>query len=195
MTVRLNQWCGLDASDRARARIQFEGRTPSGHPIWTHEEDEIVRSLYPNYVAMRHRLRRRSMQALQSRAMILKLTRPQSLWTANEVTKLRRRWKLALRSELEAEFPRHSWSSIQNKGKTFGFRRRPWVPKSTGNPLIDRIRSRACDLKLSMSDLDEFCNGGRAYFKKTSRGIGKPRSNILMRAIEMLDGHIEIVWH
>jgi hypothetical protein len=112
-----------------------------------------------------------------------------------EVSQLRRRWRDASRAELMSEFSRHSWISIQNKGRTFGIKRRPWMnPRPTGNSIVDKIRLRAIELKLSMRDLDEMFNGGREYFVKCSRGVGVPRSNLYLKTIEALGGHIEIVW-
>jgi hypothetical protein len=182
-------------SERARARVLREGRTPRGHLLWTPMEDQIFRELYPDYRAIKRRLRRRSMPSLRARAGILKLTTGQSLWTAKEVSQLRRRWRDASRAELMSEFSRHSWISIQNKGRTFGIKRRPWMnPRPTGNSIVDKIRLRAIELKLSMRDLDEMFNGGREYFVKCSRGVGVPRSNLYLKTIEALGGHIEIVW-
>jgi hypothetical protein len=193
MAIKRSRWWGLEASDRARARIQFEGRTPNGHPVWTAEEDQIVRDLFPDYVAMKKCLRRRSRQALHSRATKLKLTRSISLWTTHEVSRLRKRWRDATRAELIAEFQRHTWCSIQNKGRTFGIRRRPWKPKLTGQRMLDDIRQRAADLRISLTDLDRICVG-RRYFLKSSRGSQKPRRNVLLRAIAALGGRVEIVW-
>ncbi len=193
MAIKRSRWWRLNVSDRARARIQFEGKTPNGHPIWTAKEDQIVRDHFPNYVAMKKRLRRRSRRALHSRAMKLKLTRSISRWTAPEVFSLRKRWRDATRTELIAEFPRHTWNSIQMKGRTFGIRRRPWKPKLTGKRMLDEIRQRAADLRISLGDLDRIC-AGRRYFANSSRRSQKPRRNVLLRAIAALGGGVEIVW-
>ncbi|WP_439406403.1 hypothetical protein ACNJX9_34025 [Bradyrhizobium sp. DASA03076] len=190
---RRSKYEGLNASDRARARIQFEGRTPDGHPLWTKEEDYVVGELFPDYRAMQRKLRRRSKQALYSRAMKLKLTRSVSHWTTSEIARLRGRWGNATKAELIAEFPRHSWDGIQGKGRTFGIRRRPWQPKLTGQQMLDAIRQRAADLRISLRDLDRTC-AGRRYFANSSRRSQKPRRNVLLRAIAALGGRVEIVW-
>jgi len=44
------------------------GRTPSGHWLWTEKEDDIVREFYPDYRALRRKLRRRTRYALKARA-------------------------------------------------------------------------------------------------------------------------------
>lgn len=48
------------AAARARARILFRGFTPRGHPLWTNEEDEILRRSYPDYRLAIRRLKRRT---------------------------------------------------------------------------------------------------------------------------------------
>lgn len=190
---RRSKYEGLNASDRARARMRYLGVTPNGHALWTKNEDDVVQELFPDYRAMQRKLRCRSKQALYLRAMKLKLTKSTHLWTAVEVSRLRRRWRDATRAELIAEFPRHTWVSIQNKGRSFGIRRRPWQPKLTGHQMLDAIRRRAADLKISLRDLDRTC-AGRQYFAKSSRRSQKPRRNVLLRAIAALGGRVEIVW-
>ncbi len=193
MHPKRSKWWRLDASERARARLLFEGRTPKGDPLWTEKEDRIIRDLFPNYAALKKQLRRRTIEAIRSRAHKLKLSRPQRPWTAHEVTKLRRRWRDASRAELVAEFPQRSWHAIQGKGRTFGIRRRPWRPKLTGQRMLDEIRQRAADLRISLADLDRICVG-RRYFANSSRRSQKPRRNVLLRAIAALGGRVEIVW-
>jgi hypothetical protein len=142
---------------------------------------------------MKKCLRRRSRQALHLRAMKLKLTRSISQWTTGEVSSLRKRWRDATRKELIAEFPRHTWTSIQGKGRTFGIRRRPWKQKLTGQRMLDEIRQRSADLRISHGDLDRICVG-RRYFRNSSRRSQRPRRNVLLRAIAALGGSVEIVW-
>jgi len=180
-------------SERARQRVLREGKTPNGHRLWTKAEDAIVRHFYPDYRAMKRRLRR-SMQAITSRVHALRLGPKTKTWKTTDVARLRRMWKEATKSEILAAFPERNWQSIANKGRTFGIKRRPWVPSTIGHPIVDAIRKRAADLNLSLGDVDAMCSGHH-FFANSSRRKGMPRSNILLRAIEALDGHIEVVWH
>ncbi len=59
--------------------------------------------------------------------------------------------------------------------------------------MLDEIRQRAADLRISLADLDRICVG-RRYFANSSRRSQKPRRNVLLRAIAALGGRVEIVW-
>ena len=161
MHPKRSKWWRLDTSERARARILFQGRTPNRNPLWSEKEDQVIRDLFPNYAEINKQLRRRKIGAIRSRAHKLKLSRPAHPWTVNEVSRLRRLWRDATRAELMTEFPHRSWCAIQGKGKTFGLRRRPWKPKVTGESMLDQIRQRAADLRISLADLDRMCVGRR----------------------------------
>jgi hypothetical protein len=194
MPAKRSKYEGINASDRARARMRYTGETPRGHPLWTEQENEIFRELFPDYVALKKRLRRRSMEALRSHAYALQITRRrQSAWTANEVSRLRSLWRDAPKEQIIAAIPRHTWYGIQCKGHSFGVRRLPWQPKLTGQRMLDEIRRRAADLRISLRDLDRTCVG-RRYFANSSRRSQKPRRNVLLRAIAALGGRVEIVW-
>jgi hypothetical protein len=193
MSAKRSKYEGLNASDRARARMRYIGKTPQGHHLWTKQENEIFHELFPDYAALKKRLRRRSLPALRVHAHVLKLTKKQSRWTAAEVARLRSLWRDAAKEQIIAEFKGRTWVSIQNKGRTFGIRRRPWQPKLTGQRMLDEIRRRAADLRVSLRDLDRTCVG-RRYFANSSRRSQKPRRNVLLRAIAALGGRVEIVW-
>jgi hypothetical protein len=188
-----SKYFGLNVSDHLRARMKRTGKTPFGHWMWTKEEDDLVRQLHPDIARLKKLLRRRTTIAIQRRAIDLRLVRPQHLWTANEVTKLRRRWRDTTKAELISEFPRHTWISIRCKGSKLGIRRRPWQPKPTGKPVLDEIRKRAAGLRITMRDLDRICFS-REYFTKSSQGYQSGYRNLWLRAIAALGGRVEIVW-
>lgn len=190
--IKRSRWWGLDVSDRARARIQFEGRTPNGHPIWTKDEDQIVHDLFPDYAAMKKRLRRRSPSALKNRAGNLGLTRRKRRWTPREVSMLRQRWPEATKTELIAEFPTRSWSGLRSKAAELHLKRSRKL-KITGKRLLDEIRQRALRLNLSLKDLDRICLS-KKYFAQSRYRSARPRQNVLLRAIAALGGRVEIVW-
>jgi hypothetical protein len=188
-----SKFFGLNVSDHNRALMKRTGKTPFGHWIWTPKEDQLVRQLHPDFRKLKKLLRRRSMIAIQRRAIDLRLVRQQNLWTANEVTKLRRRWKDATKAELISEFPRHTWISIRCKGSTLGLRRRPWQPKPTGKPVLDEIRKRAAYLRISLLELDRICSAG-THFSRSSQGYESSQRNVWLRAVAALGGRVEIVW-
>jgi hypothetical protein len=188
-----SKYFGLNVADNNLARINRTGRTTFGHWVWTAEEDNLVRQFHPDFAKLKKLLRRRSMIAIKRRAIDLRLVRAQHLWTANEVTKLRRRWRDLSKAELIAEFPRHTWISIRCKGSKLGLRRRPWQPKPTGKQLLDQIRERAAYLHISLLDLDRICFS-RTYFARSSQGHYSSGRNVLLTAVAALGGRVEIVW-
>ncbi len=106
------------AAERARARIRFLGLTPRGSPLWTSEEDALLRACYPNYQLAIKRLKRRTYYACRARARHLRLVAPRPLWTAAGVSRLRRIYPTATPEELIAAFPERGLANIQKKGRT-----------------------------------------------------------------------------
>jgi hypothetical protein len=192
--AKRSKFFGLNVSRQVRERMKRTGKTPCGkHWLWTEREDDLIRQFHPDFAKLKKLIRRRSVDKIKRRANRLGFVRQQQLWTANEVTKLRRRWRDASKAELISEFPRHSWISIRCKGSKLGVRRRPWHPKETGKPLLDQIRHRAADLRISLQDLDRICFS-QEYFSKSSQGYESRRRNLWLQAIAALGGHIQIVW-
>jgi len=190
-----SKYFGLNSSDQIRAQMAHTGKSRFGDWIWTPQEEQAVHQFYPDFKRLKRLLRRRSMIAIQQRAIhlrILKRDRVKQMWTANEISKLRRRYRDATKEELISEFPRHTWKSIRCKAAKLGVRRRCWQPKKTGKPVLDEIRNRAADLHITLADLDRICFAGR-YFRESSRGTD-PSRNLLLRAVAALGGRVEIVW-
>src|ERR1700687_4362743 len=193
MAIKRSKFFGINVADHNRARMKRTGKTTFGHWIWTPKEDEIVRQFHPDFAKLKKLLRRRTMIAIQRRAIDLRLVRSQHIWTANEVTKVRRHWRDASKEDLISEFFRHTWISIRCKGSKLGVRRRPWQPKPTGKPMLDEIRNRAAYLRISMLELDRICFS-RTYFSRSSQGLESSRRNVWLRAVAALGGRVEIVW-
>lgn len=184
---------GAASAQRARERMIRKGRTPKGHWLWTAGEDAIVRALYPDYVALRKALRRRTYHSLRNRAGTLGIAKKRHIWTTTEVSRLRRLYPKADRRDLFAAFPGLSWGQISGKGGHIGLRRARPKLKATGHPLIDTIRDRAFDLRLSMVDLDAMA-GTKRYFQKASWCTGRPNRKALLRAVEALGGQVSVQW-
>lgn len=192
MTTRRGKWWTIDFGDRMRARMQHTGKTPNGNWLWTPDEDQLCIAWYPDIAKLQKLLPRRTREAIRKRGGELSKARIYNCWTANEVRKLRGRWRDATQEQLVAEFPRHTWHSIRTKGSSFGVRRRPWRPKPTGNPILDEIRKRAAELRISLAELDRICAAG-AYFEKSSQGYA-PSRNVWPKAVAALGGRLQIVW-
>jgi len=184
---------GVARAQRARERIIRMGRTPNGHPLWTEREDDVVRALYPDYKALRRKLRRRTYYALRARARTLDVVTRRHVWLATEVSRLRRLYPRASREELLAAFPDITWRKIKAKARHAGIHRARRKLATTGHPLIDLIRDRAFDLKLSMVDLDAMA-GTRRYFQKAGWYNGNFNRKALLRAVEALGGEVSVSW-
>jgi hypothetical protein len=169
------------------------GRTPNGHWLWTPREDEIVRGIYPNYVALRRALRRRTYSALRHRTRKLGIAKKRHIWLTTEESRLRKLYPKADRSELLVAFPGMSWRQIAAKARHIGVRRMRRKLNATGHPLIDMIRDRAFDLRLSMVDLDAMA-GTKRYFQKSLWCNGRPNRKALLQAVEALGGEVSIRW-
>lgn len=172
------------------------GNVSSGfqHSLWTVPEDNIIRRCYPDYDALFKQLPHRSRSALKNRAQKLRVfATTRRFWTGSEICTLRKLWKQTPKAELLAAFPGRTWASLDNAAQTQQLRRDRRPRKTTGIAELDTVRRRCEDLNLTLKDLDTLC-GFRNYFTKSARGR-KPRARMLLKAIAVLDGHIEIVWH
>jgi hypothetical protein len=184
---------GVARGDRARERMMRLGRTPNGHILWTERENDVVRALYPDYRALQKALRRRTYNALRSRTRFLGLAKKRHIWLGTEVSRLRRLYPKADRGDIMLAFPDMSWQQIAAKARHVGLYRTRRKPNSTGHPLIDVIRDRAFDLRLSMVDLDAMA-GTKRYFQKAAWCNGYVDRKALMRAVEALDGEVSVHW-
>jgi hypothetical protein len=81
---------GAASAYRAREQMARTGRTPKGHWLWTKKEDDIVRALYPDYKALRRKLRRRTYYALKARTRRLGVAKRNHVWLSTEASLVRR---------------------------------------------------------------------------------------------------------
>lgn len=199
----MRHWSGLDvkyasrraaAAERARARIRFLGFTPKGHPLWTEEEDAILRACYPDYKHAIKCLRRRTYYACRAHARHLQIVRTRRAWTAADVSKLRRLFGPATRQEILRTFPEWSWPQIQCKAQSLGLKRKRQTPRSTPWQPIDAIKQRARELNYSLSDVDKLA-GSKTYFARAG-WTGRRQMNFqyVGRAVEALGGRLVVVW-
>jgi hypothetical protein len=182
----------LARSDRAKAQIARTGRSPSGL-LWTANEDETLRRLYPDYHALCKVLKQRSYDAIKKRVVVLGIAQARHRWTAAEISRLRRLYPKQTRDELLVSFPGLRWPQIRRMANYKGFTmiRRPYAP--TGITVIDAIRARAFDLNLTMVDLDAMAKTGNYFRSSRWRTYGISKRSVC-RAIDALDGDVMPIW-
>ena len=113
---------GAALAEQTRIRIERLGRTPGGHPLWTPEEDAILKANYPDQKALRKLLGHRPPKGCRVRANKLGIkTRNIQLWTAAEVSRLRKLYPhVGTRAELMQHLPNRRWAQITAKRNARG---------------------------------------------------------------------------
>lgn len=178
---------------RSRERMQREGVTPGGHKLWTPAEDQIVRSLFPNYGALLKALPHRTYAGIRYRTMRLKLVKLRPGFTGKELSIIRRRFLQAGKDEIIALLPGHSWAAIIQFAARHGLRRPPKPLKLTGIKVIDQIKQRCRELNYSMSDLDKMARTKR-YFQKACWLNGHIHHRAIGKAVKILFGDLKADW-
>ncbi|EZP84713.1 hypothetical protein QUC32_15540 [Novosphingobium resinovorum] len=170
--------------------IERTGCTIAGDPVWT--DDEIARlcAAFPDRKAACVALPRRTLAAVMHKARQLGLVPSRRIWTSDEAIRLRKPYVAGIpMSELLEMFPGKTRSQIWRKARDKGYRRPRRAPTPTGMPLVDSIRKRAFECRLSMTDLDAFV-GRRRYFVSPSYMDWRA----LQRAMILLGGRPTIFW-
>ncbi len=182
------------SAERMRRRIQREGFTMTGQKLWTEEERAIITKIGPDFDAIRKKLPHRTRIAIanQCRKMGLK-QKHQHVWTAAEISKLRRLYPRASRQEILDAFPHSIWANIKQVANyhKISRARRPFKP--TGNPPVDEMLVKLFKANLSFADLDKECRTKR-YFSRGKWRSQKLNYNRLMKAIELLEGELAVRW-
>lgn len=177
-----------------RERMKRTGVTPAGHKLWTKSEDTICRELYPDYQALRERLRGRTFSAIQARCRRLGIAKKTHVWTAREISTLRRIFPAATHDELLKAFPWATLRQIIGIAGYYGFRRQRKPYALTGHNVLDEIRSRCFMLRYSMRDLDEMCRSKRYFSNAQWHGAGWINHKAVAKAIKALDGKVRAEW-
>ncbi len=179
-----------------RARIQREGVTCQGHPLWSPKENSTLHSLYPshrgNRIHLRRALPRRTYAAIKTRARIIGVAKKHPRWTSNEVRTLRALYTRARKSDVTASLPRRTWSQIKSKAGRLKLRR-PQPLKILGRPALDAIRLRARSVGLTMFDLDCLARTGH-YFRQNYSNDRDQTNGAILRAAKLLGGQIVVRW-
>lgn len=190
MFLSYGQKRGLHGRMVLLRHIERTGCTIAGAPVWTKTEIAELRRCYPYLEAAHTALPRRTPGAIAKKAWGLGLTPPRRIWTEDEAFRLRSPYVTGVPiAELVEMFPGRSRSQIWKKAQHMGYRRLRRPPKLTGMPLVDSIRHRAFECRLSMTDLDAFI-GRKRYFVS-------PRYQnwrALQKAMELLGGRPMVRW-
>ncbi|WP_338531626.1 hypothetical protein [Nitratireductor thuwali] len=182
-------------AQRMRARIRRRGTTCQGYLLWTQAEDELCRSLYPDYAALQKSLPGRSYNSIRSRCRELGIQRKLPAWTAAEQSKLRRMYKTAPRAELAAAFPTRPERSLATMARRIGVQRPRSPYKPTGIPLLDELRAECRRQNINMVDLDQYTRGKSYFTQKSWRGRRRAiRYDLIVRGILELGGKIHVEW-
>lgn len=172
-----------------REYLRHVGRTPAGQLLWSEDEVAILQSCRNDRRGLESALAPRTPKAIQRKLAKLGLLKPRGLWASDQV----QRFKLPYRAgapvgdiALEVEKTKHQ---VWNKACQIRIRRPRRPPKETGFLVVDRIRRRAFELRLSMNDLDALAQT-RRYFRD-------PRHlnwTYIGRALKVLGGRMTASW-
>lgn len=182
------------SGERASAKIARDGFTINGHRLWSESECDLLRTLYPNFAAIRAHLPDRTDRALQHKCIELGLTKRRHRWLAFEITKLRKMYATAPRATLMAEFPDVSWEAIKKAARRHGLRRDRRKHKRTDRPLMNDILTRIEEIGWSLKDLDLESRTKKYFRSHRWRHYGL-NFNAVARAIKALDGELKLGWN
>ena len=190
MIPSYSQSCGERGRITLFRHIETTGCTIAGDPVWTADEIANLCQTFPDRKAACLALPRRTPGAVAHKARQLGLIPPRRIWIGDEAARLRKPYVSGVpMTELLDMFPGKTRSQIWKKACHMGYRRPRRAPKLTGMPLVDVIRRRAFECRLSMTDLDVFV-GRKRYFVS-------PRHldwRALQRAMTILGGRPVISW-
>ena len=187
---------GAVTAERNRAIMARTGYTMSGQKLWTSDEVEKLRRLYPKYTykQLERFLVGRSYWAIRGKCQGLGIVPNRHIWTAAEISKLRHLFRTGTVADIKAEWPKRTYAHISRVANYHGIRRGRRPLKATGLPLIDQIRDRAYELGYSMPDLDEIA-GTKTYFQVAQWNRGPVNQKAIARAVKALDGNLIAVWN
>lgn len=185
----LSRW-GMQGRTALLSHIERTGCTIAGDPVWTEAEIAALRSAHPDFSAATAALSRRSPVAISHKARQLGLCSPRRVWTEDEGIRLRRPYVSGISiAEIALMFPDKSRRQIWHKAHHLGYRRPRRAPRLTGMPLVDSIRQRAFEYRVSMTDLDAFV--GHKYYFVSPRYVNW---RALQKAMQILGGRPVVYW-
>lgn len=116
------------------------------------------------------------------------------MWTAAEVSRLRRLYPRSSMPELLVALPSRDATQIKFKARHLKLRRARPPLKPAGFELVDAIKQRAVELNYTMRDIDALACCAPYFYK--AGWIGKKRLNYsaINQAVEALGGRLVVVW-
>ncbi len=180
------------SAERMRERIRSSGMS-GGRSVWTEAERDVLRALAPDYKAVRRQLRSRSMRAIHAQSLRLGLAKSIHIWSAAEISKLRKMYPSASLKEIAETFSHSTLKNIRKVAYYHGFRRKRVEYKPTGIPLLDAVRKRCFEIGWTLKDLDKAAKT-KGYFHKAHWRGRHINYRALGRAIEALDGVVHAEW-
>ncbi|MBB3610954.1 hypothetical protein [Rhizobium sp. BK602] len=182
-------------AERNRRRMRREGVNMRGDRLWTEEERQIILAIGPDFDAIRKKLPNRTRIAIASQCRKMGLKQQQQhIWSAAEISKLRKLYPSASREEICQEFTHSTWVNIMQTARYHGFRRKKRPFKPIGNPSVDEMLVKLFESNFSFPDLDKECRTKR-YFQKAKWRYMRPNYNHIARALDVLDGEFRVEWH
>jgi hypothetical protein len=183
---------GADALRRYHARTGMTGR---GNRIWSEEETDTLRRLYPDYKAAMKALPGRSYYAIRAEARSSGIARRRHVWTTAELACLKKMAAAgASNKEMFAAFPGFTQHQVIGKLAHRKIRRKRRPFKVTGYPLIDSIRERCHRLGWSMVDLDAIARTRRYFTTQAWSTNGYISTAPVAKAVEVLGGALTVTW-
>lgn len=163
--------------------------------LWTEAEDELVRQHFQNRRALEAMLPYRTAGAIKSRVRDLGLTLNMNFVaiTAKDAMRIRQLSKTCNSYQQIADSLGKKVSTIRMHMKTRGIYTSKPEPKITGFPLVDAIRQRAFQLKITLRDFDRSLGSRSRYFSKANESR-KISHRQIDHAAKALGGRLVIVW-
>lgn len=170
--------------------MQKTGVNVRGYPLWRQEDDDVCRSLYPDYKALSAALPDRSRKALEFRCWRLKITRRNRILTEEEERRFRKIYRSGTQKDLYEGFPDLTAAQLYDFGRRRGLKRPrlQWV--RTGDKLLDDLRDECWRLGITMADLDEFTRTSNRYFAQHRWCRSPVRHDFVLRAIREMGGKL-----
>lgn len=191
MYLSRQQMAGLNSAAVNRAYMARTGLTYAGQVLWTSDEVEILRRLYPDYRALVLLLPGRTLRAISKKAVRLGLARSRLIWSEAEFATMKPLYVRGtpvreILPRLNNKTAKQVWAKASGKA----IRRPRKAPCPTGFLVLDAVRRRAFDLNISMRDLDALA-GRCGYFRR-------PRHldwSAVQRVLPHLGGSTTVAWH
>ena len=162
---------------------------------WTPEEDDLVREHFQDRPKLRAMLPHRTGSAINHRVQDLGLNLNKRFFnvTAKDLTSIRQLAKTCRTYQEIADALGLSRHAVRHHMYRRGIRFARTAPKMTGVVMVDAIRQRAFEMKLSLRDLDRSLGYRQKYFSKAMNAhevtIGQ-----IAKAVKALRGQLVVVW-